>query len=262
LHNISILIRKNAKRLLVLTLSPAMFLVVGHGARVHKHASEAAIAAMTPAQRVDEWVNEQVHHRYDVLDPQADLLRKYILLDGVKALPRLVEIMSEFESPRRTTNTGTVGERFDASLLLFIFLDRQAIRLRASDDGKRGMELLERIIKTMRTNGAERTEAEEWKWIPHGRFELAVAYLKETRGLNDTDQIIRNTFYARMNIELSDAELLDFSNFLIKHNPAYPSWSEKEFVKVTDKEGKRLPGLLVKNIEPYYQSLLQFKSTR
>jgi hypothetical protein len=47
-----------------------------------KHKSETEIINLTPAARVDEWVNEQVHHRFDLDDDQSDLIRKYLLREG------------------------------------------------------------------------------------------------------------------------------------------------------------------------------------
>jgi hypothetical protein len=46
---------------------------------------------MTPAQRVDEYAEEQAHHKYDFLDNQGHLIGKYILRDGLAALPRMIE---------------------------------------------------------------------------------------------------------------------------------------------------------------------------
>jgi hypothetical protein len=106
----------------------------------------AEIAQMTPAQRVDEWVNEQVHHRFDVLDRHRDLLRKYITNDGLKALPRMIEIMDEYDPTRFPEGKGRRGERFDACWLMLNYIDNYAVRLRGSSEGRRAMQALERVV--------------------------------------------------------------------------------------------------------------------
>ena len=39
-------------------------------AREYKHKSEAELARLTPAQRMDEYAEEQAHHKYDGRDSQ------------------------------------------------------------------------------------------------------------------------------------------------------------------------------------------------
>jgi hypothetical protein len=116
----------------------------------YRHKSRAEIAGMTPAQRVDEWVNEQVHHQYDLSDDHAEIIKKYILRDGFKALPRLIEIMDEYDPTRFREGKGRRGERFDACWLMLGYLDHDAVRLRAAEEGLRAMKALERSIQRMR----------------------------------------------------------------------------------------------------------------
>src|SRR5436190_7962399 len=84
----------------------------------YTHKSEAEIAAMTPAQRVDEYADEQAYHKYDYLDQQHELISKYILRDGLKELPRMIEIMNEYDPTREDSRSGHKGERFDAMWML------------------------------------------------------------------------------------------------------------------------------------------------
>jgi hypothetical protein len=231
-------------------------------AQRYKHKSEGEIASMTPAQRVDEWVNEQVHHRYDVLDDQEALLRKYVTRDGLKGLPRLTEIMDEYDPTRFPEGKGRRGERFDASVLMFIYIDRQAVRVRASEEGRGAMDAVKRAIDRMRAAGYERKDQHEWKWVPDGRLEAAVAYLQESKGTNDTDEAIRHTLRLEYRIRLGNAELLEFSNFLVSHYPEYPSWSDAKFFRdYTDinEAGIPLPVRTMKKPEPFYQAYLEFK---
>lgn len=231
-----------------------------HGEK-YKHKSEGEIARMTPAQRVDEWVNEQVHHRYDLSDDHGEIIKKYILRDGLKALPRTIETLDEYDPTRSRESKGRIGERFDACLLIFIYIDRQAVRLRASEEGRLAMDALERAINRMHAVGARRKEHQEWKWVPHGRFEGAVAYLQEAKGINDTDEVIRNTLRLAHRIQLSNGELLELSNFLVARYPEYPSWSDRDFIKINE-GGKPKRGLIMKKMQPFYEAYLEFKKTK
>ena len=229
----------------------------------YKHKSEAEIARMTPAQRVDEWVNEQVHHRYDLDDDHEDLIKKYILRDGLAALPRMIEIMDEYDPTRFREGKGRRGERFDACCLMFSYLDRQAVRLRASEGGRRAMAALESANNRMRAAGYGRRDQHEWH--QHGRFELAVTYLEEAKGINLTDEAIRDTLWVRHKIQMSDGELLAFCNFLVARDPTYPSWSEKDFIKDNtrvNEAGNPLQRHVMRKPERFYEAYLEFKKTK
>jgi hypothetical protein len=198
-------------------------------ARLQKHKPEAEIINMTPAARVDEWIDEQVRHRFDLDDDHSALIRKYVQRDGTKALPRLIEIMDEYDPAQR--NQKRKDERFDAAVLMLSFIDRQAVRLRASEEGRRAIKSLEQGVQRMRAAGFARKDGHAWEWAPDGRFGLAEIYLKEAVGIGSVDEAIRETFRIKFKLVLSDSELLEFSNFLVAHYPDYPSWSEQDFIK-------------------------------
>ncbi len=246
--------------ILLLLMSFAPFATL---APVGKHKPEAEIARMTPAQRVDEWVNEQVHHRYDFLDRHRDLLRKYITRDGLKALPRMVEIMDEYDPTRFREGKGRRGERFDACWLMLGYIDNDVVRLRGSEEGRRAMDALERAINRMRA--ANYGQEDQHEWAQHGRFNLAVTYLKEAEGINRTDHAIRDTFRLEYKILLSDEELLAFSNFMAARYPQYPSWSEQNFIKdYTQVSEGELPlqRHVMKKPERFHEAYLEFKKTK
>ena len=50
-------------------------------AHAYKHKSEAEIAQMTPAQRVDEYADEETYHNFRFDDEQPALIRKYIWIE-------------------------------------------------------------------------------------------------------------------------------------------------------------------------------------
>src|SRR5207249_12244630 len=130
----------------------------------------------------------------------------------------------------------------DGSSLMLNYLDERQVRLHRAEEGRRAMDALERAINRMRAVGYGRKD--QYEWPQHGRFNLAVMYLQEANGINDTDEAIRSTLRLEHRIQLSDAELLEFSNFLVGRYPEYPSWSERDFIKIFDEAGKPLPGLI------------------
>jgi hypothetical protein len=232
-------------------------------ARASRHKPEAEIARMTPAQRVDEWVDEDVRHRYDTDDEYGDLIHKYLMRDGLAALPRTIEIIEEYDPTRFREGKGRRGERFDACWGLLADIDRKVVRLRASVEGRRAMGALERAIDRMRAAGYGRKEQHEWE--QHGRFNLALMYLKEAEGVGHADRAIRDTFWVRHKIEMSDEELLAFGNFLAARDPAYPSWSETDFIKDYtrfNEAGNPLQRYVMKKPERFYEAYLDFKKTR
>jgi hypothetical protein len=231
-------------------------------AQKYRHKSEAEIKSMTPTQRVDEWVNEQVYHRFDVSDRHRDLLRKYVQQDGVKALPRLIEIIDEYDPPRLPEGKGRRGERFDASWLMLGYIDDYAVRLRASEEGRRAISALERVIERMRTAGYHQKD-------DHGseqhRFEFVADLLKTAKAVNSIDRAVKNTLRMQYKINLSDAELLGFSNFMAIHYSDYPSWSERDLVEDSSQlnaAGFPVRILFLKKPERYYEGYLEFKKTK
>jgi hypothetical protein len=250
------------KTIILLVLMSCAPLVIH--AEEYKHKSEAEIARMTPAQRVDEYGEEQAHHKYDFLDEHGQLIEKYIWRDGLKALPRMIEIMDEYDPTRSSGKRGHKGERFDAMWMLLGDLDNHVVRLRGSDEGRRAMDALERAIQRMRAAGYGQKDQDEW--AKHGRFEMAVAHLEQARGINlFTDPAIRETFRREYKILLSKEELLAFSNFMVAHYPEYPGWSETNYFKdptQINKAGVPSRVRTMKKPERFYEAYLEFKKTK
>lgn|SRR5437588_75572 len=229
----------------------------------YHHKSESEIAALTPAQRVDEYANEQAFHKYDVLDQQRALISKYILRDGLRALPRMVEIIDEYDPTRESGRIDHRGERFDAMWMLLSDLDRAAVRLRASPEGLKAMDALARAIDRMRAAGYGKKDQHEW--AEHGRFDSAVTALDDTKGIDDTDEAIRDTLWVKYKLKMSDKDLLAFSNFLIARDPGYPAWSEtydiKDYSRV-NAAGNPAQVYIMKESDRFYEAYLQFKKQR
>lgn len=231
-------------------------------AHAYKHKSEAEIVQMTPAQRVDEWIKEYVYHRFD-LHEQKDLLRKLVILDGLKAVPRMIEITNEYDPTRFHEGKGRRGERFDACWQMLGYIDHDAVRLRGSEEGKQAMDALEQSLGRMKA--ANYGQPDQHEWAQHGRFDLVEMQIKNLRGINITDEGIQTTFRLGYKTILSDAELLEFSNFLTANYSQYPSWSKRDFIKdytQINEAGNPLQLYAVKKPERYYEAYLEFKKTK
>jgi hypothetical protein len=159
-------------------------------AQKYKHKSETEIAAMTPAQRVDEWVNEQVHHRFDLSDDQGALIRKYVTLDGIKAMPRLIEIIDEYDPTKFREGKGKRGDRFDACSLMLGYIDDFGVRLRSAEEGRRSINALEQSIERMRKAGYGQPDQDDWE--KHARFDSNSRF-----GIIPTEFCIREPFFGR-----------------------------------------------------------------
>lgn len=226
-----------------------------------QHKSEAEIARLTPAQRVDAWVGEQVRHRHDLSDDHDELIKKYIMRDGLAALPRVIEIMDEYDPAR--ARAGRSGERFDACWLLLGYMDQLAVRLRGSGEGRRAMDALERAVGRMRAAGHGQRGQHDWG--RHGRFGLAATYLEEAKGVGLADRAIRDTLWVRYKIRMSDPELRALSDFLVARDPTYPGWSDSDLIKDHTRHnaaGYPLQVYVMKKPEPFYEAYLEFKKAR
>lgn len=232
-------------------------------AQWYRHKSEAKLAQMTPAECVDEWVKEQAHHRYDVLDEQGDLIRKYIMLDGTKALPRLVEYIDEYNPSQFRKDTTKQDVNFESCEMMIDWIDNFAVRLRASEEGRLAINALERSVERMRAAGyAEKKDGYDWF---NGTFKIVADNLAADKGINIRDNDIKDTFRLIYKFELSDTELLELSNYLTAHYPDYPSWSERSGVKDytrLNEAGNPLWFYVLKKPERYYEAYLEFKKTK
>lgn len=229
----------------------------------YKHKPEEEIARMTPAQRVDEWCNEQVHHRFDLDDDHGELMEKYIWRDGIAALPRIIEIIDEYDPTRSSSRRGQKGERFDAVLMLLSDLDNHVVRLRGYEEGRRALDALERLINRMRTAGY--SEKDKVEWSQYSCFDFTTKNLEWLKGVSLIDENIKDTLCARYKILLSNEELLTFSNFLVARDAAYPSWSETDYMKDytrINEAGNPLWVHIMKKPERFYTAYLEFKKAK
>ena len=81
------------------------------------------------------------------------------------------------------------------------------------------------------------------------------------------DENIRETFWVRYKLKMSDEELLEFSDHLVERDPTYPSWSERELIR----DDTRVNSLgfptsrqvyVMKRPGRFYEAYLEFKKTK
>src|SRR5215831_17837100 len=114
-----------------------------------KHKSETELARMTPEQLVEEYCREDSRHRYDVLDRYRNVLEDYISRDAVKAMYPSARILDRYDPTTRDGRSKARGDSADAVWNLLASLDANVIRLRASDDGRRAIASIRRLVDRM-----------------------------------------------------------------------------------------------------------------
>ena len=229
----------------------------------YKHKSEDQIARMTPAQRVDEYVNEDVHHRFDVLDEQSELIFKYVRNDGMKGSTRIIEIMDEYDPTRFREGKGRRGERFDACVMLLSMIDGTVARLRASDEGRQAIAAIERGVERMRRAGYH--DRDQVAFQQNSRFAYTSSRLQDKKEFNLRDRAIQDTFRLEYKILLSDGELLAFTEFMVASHPEYPGWSETNLIKdptLKNEAGYPLQCLVLKEPARFHETYLEFKRNK
>ena len=223
----------------------------------YKHKSEAEIAAMTPAQRFDEMVSEQLYHMPSLNDETADIINKYIHQDGVKILPVLIEFFNDYD-PKKPDCEDRKGMRAVIAAAYLGDLDRSIVRLRGIKEGVLAIEALERVVARMKADGFEKVNHNF-----NGRFNIASFELETLKGTNIRDESIRDTFWVRRKIKMSDQDLLDFTDFLIKRDPTYPGWSQIENLKdysQLNEAGNPKQVLILTEPERFFKAYEEFKA--
>ncbi len=208
----------------------------------YKHKSEAEIAAMTPAERIDEQVRESEYHLADHSDKQWILIRKYCDKDGLLAAPHLVQIIDSYNPKNR------YRDHSSTAVIIASDIDDRVVRLRSSPEGRSVIEAIERISAQMIADGK--------------KYSYEELELPKLRGINFVDHAISDTLWVKYRIKISDSELLEFSNYLVQLDPTYPSWSERYYIRDNSrkKKGQIAPlAFIMKKPARYHQAYLAFK---
>jgi hypothetical protein len=209
----------------------------------YKHRSEAEIARMTPAERIDEEIREHEFHMWDASDKHSQLIRKYRERDALAGWAHLVELIDSYD-PRRI-----FSDRSGDAVIIASDIDDRVVRLRASVEGRSVIGAIERVSARMIATGK--------------KYSYEELDLPKLRGVNFVDLAIADTLWVKYRIKISEAELLEFSNYLVQFDPTYPSWSEREYTRDNSrKTGTGIAPLVVlmKNPTRYRLAYLAFKS--
>lgn len=211
----------------------------------YRHKSDDELSVMTPQQLIEEGVREQLYHMPSFDEYAGAMINKYLRKHhSVAVLPVVTKHIADYDPAS--------GDRCQ-SLRLFVSVaeasgrDRGSIRLRGLAEGKLLIAALEQAVDRMRKAG-DGNEANSLT----SRVDLYTLQLKALKGTNERDEIIRSTLRHRHDVDLSDAELLEFSNFLISIDPEYPTWS-----------GIADPlKMLLEDSQKYYRAYQKYKSKR
>lgn len=217
----------------------------------YKPKSKATLASMTSRQLIDELVknNPESFGSYSEVANYESLIENHIRKAGVEALPVLTEYMNAYE-PQSASECEEL--RFAIVKRMAHDIDRFEFRLRGTKEGQLSINAFERAIERMEK-------------VNKGVSEYRNLFLRHLKGVNEVDGAIQDTFWVRKKIEMSDSELLEFSNFLTARDPTYPSWSDTDFIKDysrINEAGNPAQVYVLKKPERYYEAYLEFKKTK
>lgn len=208
----------------------------------YKHKTEAEIAWMTPEQRIDETIMEESERTMDH-EKYRLLLQRYRRNDGLKGWKHLIELIDSYVPKTRDS-------RYSSAMRMAEDIDERGVRLRGTTEGRRIIEAIERLSIRMRSAGKE---------------DQTDSMLSYAKGVNFTDLAIRETMWVKYRIKMSDSELLEFSNYLIRRDPTYPRWSEQVFIKDYSRKNEEAPlgtplqVYIMRKPSRYYQLYRAFK---
>ncbi len=230
---------------LMVALSPVL---IKEGNYAHK--SEAEISAMTPAQRVDEYLKELYYHRGDGINnytagrDQRDVIFDYIIKDGIKALPALADIANRYH-PENLDDYEKADE-FVNAFYLVEQIDSNVIRIRATVEGRKAIKVFESVLNRMNKAGyANEKHSGNTEYIS----KLKILKILQGNSVSFRDLHIRETLFERYKIKMSDEELINFSNFLTSVDPTYPSRCKLTY-----------PELKCVDSKEFYEAYIRFKA--
>ncbi len=209
-----------------------------------EHKSEAKIAAMSPEEKMDQMVLEQMFHAPWDNDDNYDLLHLKIIEDSNKVLPTAIKYLNEYDPNVQKCKERSNTRMFTAAMYLNN-VDNAKFRIRSTETGRLAIRSLEQVIERRRKAKLNPDEYD-------GRGNLLTTFLKGLKGQNIKDGLIEETLEKRYNVKMSEAELMKFTDFLISLDSAYPGWTNIFFWgEMTQAESDR-----------YYQAYLKFKKIK
>ncbi len=234
---------------LMLALRPVLF---REGEEDYRHKSEAELAAITPNQRVDEYLKEMSYHRGDSIPnytngrDQREVIYDYIMKDGVKALTALAEIANRY-NPDIEEDIDLASD-FSNAFYLAGLIDNNVIRIRATEEGRSAIKVFEDVLNRMKKAGFA---DENNRWNNDYSRELDILRILQGKELSFRDTNIRDTLREKHKIQISDEEMIKFSHYLTLLDPTYPGRCDVRFPP--------LP-LICKDSKEYYEAYLKFKA--
>lgn len=211
----------------------------------YRHKTKSEILAMTPAERLNEYVKENNHHSRDFSDTQSMMIQKYLRLDGTQIFPDLIKLIESYNPRRRRDTSSTLA------VMLANDIDGFAFRVRGSVEGRQLIDAIKEMESRMR---AEKEG--------HTGITIFLKMLTET---NIKDEAIGDALRLNHGVKFATGELADFVDFLIKVAPDYPSWSETKWVmnlRRNNEAGHQAQGPVVTNSQKYYKEFLKFRRGR
>lgn len=185
------------------------------GEALFQHAGKAEIVKMSPKERMERMVLEQMFHQPAFEDTDYNALHDQLIQDGLAILPTAVAYLDAY-NPTASDCASREEARLLTAAIYLNLVDNAKIRLRADANGRSAINALERAIQRQRTSEANEPAS--------GRNKLLMVLLDQMKGLNIKDGLIRETL-ERKDVRLSDEDLLGFTRFLISRDPTYPAWT-------------------------------------
>lgn len=219
-----------------------------------KPKSEASIASMTPRQLVEELVAVQpsAFDTYDEIGDYEELIEKRIRKKDVRI--KVLSVLTEYFDKSYKKQSSFNCDKFWVDTLYKIAwdLDRFEFRLRGEEKGRQAIDAFERAIKRAESPGFANKKV--------------ISYYNKTlddlKGTGEYDRMIQDTFLIRKSMELSDDEMLKFSNYLVELDPNYPKWSYWDFIKDYSRPndaGIPLQRHVLLKPERFYEAYVEFK---
>jgi hypothetical protein len=118
---------------------------------------------------------------------------------------------------------------------------------------------MSKLIERMESTNFDRAVAKDYG--KQMRYKGTRAQIEHMQGLSLLDMAIKETLDLRYQVRLSSREMSSFVEYLISQDAAYPSWTQTEWYKDSNKineAGNPLQYVVVQNIGPFYKLYLQY----
>lgn len=205
-----------------------------------EHKSETEIKAMSPEEKMDEMVLEQMFHAPWDNDESYKNLHLALIEDAENIIPRAIEFLDEYD-PEILVCKDRNNARLLTAAIYLDTIDSAKIRIRGIEDGRTAIKALEHAIERRQRIISEKDF--------DGRQNLLNSLLKGIKGRTIKDGLIQKTLNERYKLKISEEELDRFIEFLIDLDPSYPAWTHVlGWAEMTPEEVKK-----------YHQTYLTFR---